>query len=377
MKKAKDEGRVLNQKREMRNQKRFSHGGNVYAFARALGVTLEEVLDFSASINPLGAPRGARHAYRRAFQEIVHYPEPYAERLVQALGEHHDIDPACVLVGNGSTQLIYSVARALRPRRVLLIAPLFSEHLTAFRASGARVEHFLLRPPSFEISLDPLAILLASQPYDVLVFTNPNSPTGSLLRQEQVHELARLCRRTHTRLIVDETFIDWAEEESVKQLAARDAGVVVLRSLTKFFALPGLRVGYAIASPGVIRRLRSRIEPWSVNSVAQEVGKACLQDRRFAERSRAFMNKERAWLSSQLGLLPGLRVFPSSANFLLLQTMTQDLSASYLAERLAQEKMLIRVCDNFVGLGKRFFRVAVRARAENRRLLETLRTTVV
>jgi threonine-phosphate decarboxylase len=178
-------------------------------------------------------------------------------------------------------------------------------------------------------------------------------------------------------LIVDETFVDWVEEESVKQLAVRDANVVVLRSLTKFFALPGLRVGCAVASPRVIQRLQSRIEPWSVNIVAQEVGKACLQDRRFIERSRAFMNKERTWLSAQLSAIQGLRVFPSSANFLLLQTRTTEISAPDIAERLAREKLLIRVCDNFVGLGKQFFRAAVRTRTENLRLVDALRTAFI
>jgi len=350
----------------------FPHGGNLYAFAHALGSTPEELLDLSASINPLGAPLSARRAYHRAFPKIVSYPEPYAERLTLALSEYHEVDPANILVGNGSTQLIYSLARFFCPRRILLVAPLFSEHAAAFRFSSATVEHFFLRPPSFLLHLDRLARLLIAKTYDVLVLTNPNSPTGALMRREQVEELARLCRQNHIRLLVDETFIDWAEEESVKRLAAQDETVIVLRSLTKFFALPGLRVGYIIASPRMIRRLRASVEPWSVNTVAQEVGVACVQDQRFVEHSRAFMYKERAWLYARLDAIPGLRVFPSWANFFLLQTLVKEITAPYLAERLAREKVLIRVCANFAGLGKRFFRVAVRTRTENRRLLEAL-----
>jgi len=348
------------------------HGGNIHAFAHALQVATEEVLDFSASINPLGPPRDARRVYQRTFHKIIHYPEPYAKALVQALGEYHEIDPASVLVGNGSTQLIYGVARLFRPRQVLLVAPLFSEHVTAFQLNGVKTEYCFSRPPLFAFSSERLARLLTAKRYDVLVLTNPNSPTGSLMAKTQVNELIRVCRQTQTRLLVDETFIDWVEGESVKQLAAQDDVVVVLRSLTKFFALPGLRVGYAIASPKIIRQLQSWIEPWSVNTVAQEVGKACLREQRFIARSRAFMDKERRWLGSQLRLIPGLRVFPSSANFLLLQTMTKEVSVLSIAEQLAREKMLIRACDNFVGLGRRFFRVAVRTRAENRRLLEAL-----
>ncbi|MGE0683848.1 MAG: threonine-phosphate decarboxylase CobD [Candidatus Binatia bacterium] len=355
----------------------LTHGGNVYAFARALGVEPEDVLDFSASINPLGLPQGARQAYRRALQKVIHYPEPYAETLRQALGEHHGIAPTSVLVGNGSTQLIYLIARKFSLRHVLLVSPLFSEHIAALRTNGARVSYWKLRPPSFTLDLEALKRTLWQKQPNALVLTNPNSPTGVLLGGEQVDELIQLCRRTRTRLIVDETFIDWVEEESVKQLAVRDANVVVLRSLTKFFALPGLRVGYAIASPEVIQRLWSRIEPWSVNVVAQEVGKACLQDRRFSERSRAFMKKERAWLHAELGAISGLQVFPSAANFFLVQIRSSQMTAVRLAELLAQKRLLIRVCDNFVGLGKQFFRIAVRTRAENLRLVDALRAAFI
>jgi threonine-phosphate decarboxylase len=229
------------------------HGGNVHAFAHALGVSPEEVLDFSASINPLGISHSARQAYRRALQKVVHYPEPYAETLSHALSEYHDIEPASVLVGNGSTQLIYLIARAFPLRRVLLVAPLFSEHLAALRTNGARVSYWNLRPPSFALDLEGLKRTLRKEQPDALVLTNPSSPTGALLRREQVDELIQSCRRMRVRLIVDEAFIDWVEEESSKQLAVRDANMIVLRSLTKFFALPGLRVGYAVASPGVIR----------------------------------------------------------------------------------------------------------------------------
>lgn len=349
----------------------------MHAFAHALGVSPEEVLDFSASINPLGLSHFARQAYRRALPKVVHYPEPYAETLRRALSEYHDIEPASVLVGNGSTQLIYLLARVLPSRRVLLIAPLFSEHASAFRTSGALVNYWKLRPPSFALDLERLKRTLRKEQHDALVLTNPNSPTGALLRQGQVDELIHSCRRTRTRLIVDETFIDWVEEETVKQLAARDPNLLVLRSMTKFFALPGLRVGYVIAPPRVLQRLHAQIEPWSVNVVAQEVGKACLKDRRFIERSRAVMDKERTWLSAQLSVIQGLRVFPSSANFLLLQARTKKISVPDLAERLAREKLLIRVCDNFVGLGKQFFRVAVRTRAENLRLIDALRAAFI
>ncbi len=348
------------------------HGGDVYAFARAIGIAPDEVVDFSASINPLGTPSRMRHAYQGALRRVAHYPEPYAESLTQALADYHGLDPSQIIVGNGSTQLIYLLARMWPIRRAMLVAPLFSEHATALRVHGAVVEHVLLRPPAFTLRLDRLAATLAAQHPDALVLANPNSPTGMLIERTQMAEVVALCQRMKTKLIVDETFIDWCEEESIKQLVAQQLHVLLLRSLTKFFAVPGLRVGYLVAAPSIVKKVRAQLEPWSVNSVAQEVGVACLRDQPFIVRSRAFLLRERAWLSARLTAIPHLRVFPSSANFLLVQIMTRRFTAAGLAKHLAEEKVLIRVCDNFVGLGKQFFRLAVRKRGENLRLLNAL-----
>jgi len=277
-------------------------------------------------------------------------------------------------VGNGSTQLMYVLARVLAPRRALIIAPSFSEQGAALRHSNTQIDHLVLRPPLFALALDRLQKAL-TQGYDVLVLTNPNSPTGALLPRAQLEQIDRVCRTTQTRLVIDETFVDWVEESSLKHWAVRSPTVIILRSLTKFFALPGLRVGYTIAQPRVIAQLRAQLEPWSVNTVAQEVACVCLQEVRFIQRSRTFMERERSWLATQLARIAGLRPFPAHANFLLVQISTAGVPAAEVVRRLANEHLLVRDCGNFVGLGKRFFRVAVRTRSENRRLLAALRAS--
>ena len=353
----------------------FPHGGNIYAFARTRGVQFEQVLDFSASINPLGCPPAAVRAYRHALARIAHYPEPYTESLTGALAAYHGLDPSTILVGNGSTQLIFLLARVLAARRVLFIAPLFGEHEVAFRLNGAQGEHFFLRPPDFTLSLTQLGRLITKS-CEVLILTNPNSPTGALVPSAQVEELACICRRVGTKLLVDEAFVDWVEEESSKRLAARSPQVIVLRSLTKFFALPGLRVGYLIGQARLVERLRAQLEPWSVNTVAQQVALACLRDPGFVRHSRAFMEQERAWLFKQFVELPGVQPFRSWANFLLVKVSKNGVSASALSQALAQANLLVRGCADFSGLGKRFFRVAVRTRQDNRRLLKGLRAVL-
>jgi threonine-phosphate decarboxylase len=351
------------------------HGGNIYAFARSRGLPPEQVLDFSASINPLGWPRGVAKAYRQALSRVAHYPEPYAETLTRALAAYHDLDPRAVLVGNGSTQLMYVLARVLAPRRALIIAPSFSEQGAALQHSNAQIDHLVLRPPLFALSLDRLQKAL-TQGYDVLVLTNPNSPTGALLPRAQLEQIVRVCRTTQTQLVIDETFVDWVEEASLKHWVVRSADVIVLRSLTKFFALPGLRVGYLIAHPRVTARLRAQLEPWSVNAIAQEVARTCLNDQRFVQRSRTFLERERPWLFQQLLTIEGLQPLLSQANFLLVRITKKDRCAADVVQRLAAKNILVRDCGNFVGLGKRFFRVAVRTRSENARLVAALCTVL-
>lgn len=348
------------------------HGGNLYAFARSRGLSPDQVLDFSASINPLGWPRGVAQVYRRAFAQVAHYPEPYAETLTHALALYHDLDPRAVLVGNGSTQLLYLLARVLAPRRALIVAPSFSEHKAALQHSHAHIDHLVLRPPLFALSLDRLQTALTKS-CEMLILTNPNSPTGALLSRAELAAIVRICRTTQTQLVLDETFVDWMEEASLKHWAVRHASVIVLRSLTKFFALPGLRVGYLIARPRLIARLRTQLEPWSVNAIAQEVAHACLNDQHFVHRSRAFLERERSWLMRQLLAIANLHPLPSRANFLLVQISPGGMSATELVRHLATWHILVRDCGNFVGLGKRFFRVAVRTRSENVQLVAALR----
>lgn len=350
-----------------------THGGNVHAFAREEGIPAEKILDFSASINPFGPPAGVSAVYRRSFREVGLYPEPYAESLTEELAAYHGLDPGAVLIGNGATHLIHLLARVLVLRRVLLVAPLFSEYPAAFTLNGSRMDRFLLQPPDFSLSLDGLSWRL-HRGFNAVVLTNPNSPTGALVPKDRVEELAAACARKGVRLILDEAFIDFVEEESCKHLAAESDLVVVIRSLTKVFALPGLRLGYLIASPKTISRLKTRLEPWSVNGPAQTVARVCLQDTAFIEWSRRAIRREREWLRRQLAAVGGLSPFPSQTNFLLVQITRRGVTVPALSHALAKEGIMIRPCEDFVGLDGRFIRLAVRRPADNRRLLAALKT---
>lgn len=349
----------------------FDHGGTVFAIARSLGVAPEEILDFSASINPLGPVPGVREAVAAAFDRLVHYPDSEATELREALARRHGIVPENVCVANGSTELIYLAPRLAGEGCGLIVAPPFSEYAKSLTRAGREADYLDLSPADgFSLPLSALDARLAAGGYSLLFLGNPGNPTGKLIPREEMAAIIDLCRRRGTLLVLDEAFIDFCEEESATALVAEREGVVVLRSMTKFFAIPGLRLGYAVGHPATIGRLAALREPWSVNTLAQAAGVASLANPDYQRRTRDLVETERERLSAGLSALPGLTVYPSAANYLLAASAGP--TAGELAGRLLDGKILIRDCSSFRGLDQRFFRVAVRGPSENVRLLDLL-----
>jgi threonine-phosphate decarboxylase len=235
------------------------------------------------------------------------------------------------------------------------------------------VDYFLLSARNtFSLDLDKLALRLGEQ-YDALYICNPGNPSGILYPRQIIEEVYRLCRESGTFLVLDEAFMDFCEESSAKQTIIAADGGIVLRSMTKFYGIPGLRLGYALAAQSTIEKLNAMGGPWSVNTLAQVAGVAALQDRNYARQSIAFVEQERSRLSRQLSEFPQLTVYPASANFILVE-INNGISSTELQQQLIRQRILIRDCVTFNGLSDRFFRVAVRTTDENTRLLECLGT---
>jgi len=350
----------------------YDHGGNIFAIANSLGVAPEDLLDFSASINPLGFAPGVKEAIISCLDRIVHYPDSTAEGLRQALAHCHGMDAGNIIVANGSTELIYLVPRLVQGARGLIIGPAFSEYAKALAHAGMESGFFLLDPGvGFELSLESLDKRLAHG-VDILFLCNPGNPTGKLLPLPIMERILDLCRSRGVFVVLDEAFMDFCESDSAKNLALSDNRLVVLRSMTKFFAIPGLRVGYAIASPEVIGRLEALSTPWSVNTLAQIAGTAALADSAHIRRTLRYVAEERSMLASGLAGIDGLTPYPSAANYLLVK-ITKGFSAGMLQGLLLEKHILVRNCANFPGLDDSFFRVAVRTREENTKLLSELR----
>ena len=351
------------------------HGGKIHALAAELKVDPKRILDFSASINPLGPPEGMTRALGSGLESLIlHYPPAGAEYLQEELADHLGLAPESLLVGNGSTELIHLLPRLESLPRALIIEPAFSEYRAGLAACGWEVEPFLCREEAGFVpdEADRVGLLKkAEEGFGLIFLGRPANPSGTLTDPGLVLDLAR-AQEGRGLLAVDEAFIDFRPGESLLSHIADHPGLAVLGSLTKFYAMPGLRLGWLAAAPSAAERLRRLQPPWSVNILAQEAGRYCLaHHKEYAVQTRSLIEQARADLAADLARL-GLAVLPSTANYLLVRLARAHPSAAELARRLRQELILIRDCSNYQGLSDRFFRVSVRLPEENRRLIAAL-----
>ncbi len=347
---------------------KFGHGGNQKELASKAGCSPEELLDFSANINPLGPPEALRATISRSLSRICHYPDPNSSSLVKEIAVHHGVPEASIVVGNGSTELLYALPAVLAATTALIPVPSYIDYTRAAERVELRTQRVALCSPE-NLFLDLATLGEHIQEGQLVFIGQPNNPNGALCESLALRKLAEA--HPHTFFVIDEAFADFVDGYTSIACAALD-NVVVLRSMTKFYAIPGLRLGYAIAPPEIAQRLRETITPWSVNVLAQAVGTMCLSGERYAEMTRAAVPPLRKELASELARIPGFKVFPSTVNYLLLRIDQPSWSAPRLAEELLRRRIAIRVCDNYEGLDERFFRVAVRTREENERLCQAI-----
>ncbi len=338
------------------------------------------VLDFSASINPLGPPQAALDEYHAAAGAISSYPPAYPEKLTARIADWLGIGATEIIAGNGSTQLIHLFARVYQLMASYVAIPTFSEFANAIALNNCTPYALELSPEhAFIIRLEDVARAMRHRAQAVFI-GRPNSPTGSMVPLAEAEEIARECERFHAFCVFDEAFIDFAERAEsaitlMRTIPERQRkGLVIIGSLTKIFAIPGLRVGFLAGPSAMIEELRAQLEPWSLNIVAERVALACLEQAgEFGRHTREWLVPERAYLRDQLSSIPTVHVFPSAANFLMLQVNERKDGATF-AEFMLQNGIAVRDLRAMPGCGAGFYRVAVRLRNDNARLIAAART---
>lgn len=349
--------------------KLFPHGGNLRSLAQTSGKDTSQIIDFSANINPLGPPAWLRQNISSAISGLIHYPDPDSSEFRQAVAGRYNCSFDETLVGNGSTELIYMVPRVMARKKAIIAAPSYADYATACAQAGMEI-HYLLTKPENDFRLD-VSWLDDIMHGDELVFLgNPNNPTGTGLDRGAILDLA--LKYPDSLFVIDEAFCDLSSGIS-SFTGNRLPNIIIVISLTKTFATPGIRLGCGIADASVVSRIEQFQPPWTVNTLAQRIGARALTDRDYVRRSVELVEEERAFLLSNLREIGGLFAFPSCANFILLRILEKDMTSSLLAERSLERCIAIRNCSNFHGLDSSFVRIAVRTRDENMRLVETLR----
>lgn len=349
---------------------RYGHGGDVWSAEELYGRSKDAFIDYSSNMNPWGSPSVVKELLQNSWQTISRYPDPAVRELRQKLAEAYKIPLDSILVGNGAAELIDLVVRLLEPRLTGLVRPSFSEYEEAVaKIKGEVLDIPLQKEYGFELQLE--AVELALKQADVLFLGHPNNPTGRLVPKPLLERIITSGKP----LILDEAFIDFVPEEeqvSFIRQAAESKNIYVIRSMTKFYAIPGIRLGFMVAHPESIVRLKKLQTQWSVNYIAQLIGTAVLDDHAYAFKTKQWLIEEREWLTSQLTKL-SLQVYPSATNFLLCAIPEKaGLNVKVLQERLGKRGILIRDASLFKGLDQSYFRIAIRLRVDNEQLISEL-----
>jgi threonine-phosphate decarboxylase len=261
-----------------------------------------------------------------------------------------------------------------RPKKVLVPIPTFTEYARAAEDAGAEIVTFPLTERD-GFRMDPVELAFALKGVDMAFLCNPNNPTGQIIPKAEMLEIMKYALEYGVKLVVDEAFMDFVEAESILKETVHTSNIICLRAFTKFFGMPGLRVGYAVSDETTIAALSGGQEPWTISIPGERAAIAALEDWAHIKKTRALIAQERDRLLSALRLLPGVEPFPGSANFILIKLTSTDTFA--LREKLGFQRMLLRDCSTFPGLDNRYLRIAVRTRSENKRLIKALRALLI
>lgn len=363
-----------------RNLEPCVHGADVFEAASKAGLRREDFLDFSSSVNPLGASPKVLETLKSSFGEIPSYPDSNSTALREAIANHYGgISRGNVVVGNGSTELIYLFAEAFMQKGdvALVPAPTFGEYESAVKRTGEKTKQVKLGK---DFRVEPSRFVRAMTGKVKAVFLcNPNNPTSILTKTEELTEIVEKALAKDVLVFLDEDFLEFVDEGEELSLTGRIGefpNLFVLRSFTKIFGLTGLRVGYGIASKEIASILLNAKIPWNLNCLGQAAAVAALADEEHLKKTLQLIKTEKTFLLEELTQLRGFKVYPPDANFFFIDTRKSGFTAAQLKAKLLKQGVLIRDCSSFVGLDEYYIRVAVKTRLENEKLLEALKKTI-
>ncbi|MBQ8417239.1 MAG: aminotransferase class I/II-fold pyridoxal phosphate-dependent enzyme [Phascolarctobacterium sp.] len=348
---------------------KYQHGGDVYSSQVTAGG--KAPIDFSANINPLGLPPGVKRAVQNALKNCINYPDPFCRELRTATAAYLGVKEDCLFFGNGAADVLFRLALALKPHKALLLAPTFADYEKALRSVDCKINYYELQERyDFKVRKSILSAITPNT--DLVVICNPNNPTGQLTNRRLLLEILNKCVEVNARLLIDECFMDFVDEEksfSMRDLLLRFPNLIILKAFTKTFAMPGIRLGYCLTADAELQRLLHECgQDWSVSVLAQAAGKAALMEKEYLHETALLIREERQYLLRQLQLL-GAVVYGSEANYIFFK-LDQP---KELVALMREQGYLIRSCANYHNLGEGYYRIAVKTRVLNRSLIKTMK----
>lgn len=360
---------------------RFGHGGDLRTAAELFGKDPDKLLDFSSNMNPLGPPTALKPIIEHYWNLIQAYPDPAQRELRVAIARKHAIAEELVLAGNGAAELIELVVRYLKPEKAAIFVPSFIEYEQAIEKAGAAcIPIHTSAEQHFFVSLEQLREVIETKRPQLIMLGYPNNPTGGLLPREQLQYLLE-CGAT---IVIDEAFLDFHKDEEqltiIHQFQLNKEHcerLFVIRSMTKFYSIPGIRLGYIVAAEKHITSLKKLQVPWSVNSLAQMLGTAALEQEQFAKAAKQWLAEEIPWYRNCLEQL-GFTVFPTVTNYVLAKIPKRyAITSSMLQQLMGAEGVLIRDASTFKGLDDTFIRLAIKDRASNVQMFKALERVLI
>ena len=350
----------------------YVHGGDIYSDPSLK--QNKEMLDYSANINPLGVPAGVARALKNAVADCVNYPDPFCRELRAGLSRYFSLPEEMIYCGNGAADVLFRIMIALRPKRTLVLAPTFADYEKAAVSAGSKIDYFTLHEKN-EFAVTPDILKAITKRTEMVVLCNPNNPTGKLMDKELLLTVLRHCEGLHIPLLVDECFLDFVKDKdkySLLDQLAGHPGLIILKAFTKIFAIPGVRLGFCLTSDALlIDKLYACGQDWNVSVLAQAAGVAALEETDYLAETRELIAVEKAYLITQLRLIK-LQVFEGATNSLLIKT-----THNYpWLEKLKKHRILIRDCSNYHGLSEGYYRIAVKTRRDNRKLIKIMKELV-
>ena len=377
------------------------HGGNIYKVFREKNI--KEILDYSSNINPYGIPESLKKRITENLEVLERYPDPDYVELRQKLANLNKVNLSDIILGNGATEIIFLFMKVINPKKILIVSPTFGEYERAVKATEIsgdtvdlscsngdnknienkkiEIEYFELKESDdFKLNIENLKNELENK-YDLLIICNPNNPTGKFLKLAQTEEILKECNKYDTKLFIDEAFIEFLSDgmkESIINTEENKKNLFVTRAFTKFFAIPGLRLGYGMYFDKELeQKISEKKEPWSVNNIAEMAGLTVLDDTEYIGKTLKWITEEKIYMYEKLNEISGIKVYETEVNFITgkidEKLFSEGLNVKVLREKMLEQGILIRDASNFKFLDERFFRLAIKDRASNDRVIEAMK----